>query len=159
MAGAVEAVLPLWCTGVDGLKTASSFEGEPDPLCVITAAIRLRREGVFGNGIESLWVAAEVDENRDGWGMSCRILVGDLDDFGSERKAGNEGDEVELLGEADASVRVNAEVLVGMARRGRSASGMGGTGVVSGCSCYRSDDQIRCLATEQTLAKYLHPAF
>ena len=58
------------------------------------------------------------------------FLVGDLDGnlLGEDGGPGNESNDRDALGEAEAKVLVRDEILVGMMRRGRSASGIWGTG-------------------------------
>ena len=87
---------------------------------------RLRRGvSVFlGDALES--------RGRTGKGTAnsgSNLFVGDLEGarVGEEGGPGNEIDVNEAFGETDVNVRVSAEILVGVVRRGRSASGIGGT--------------------------------
>ena len=62
-------------------------------------------------------------------------LVGDLD--GEPGAMGKDNDEIALLGEAEARVRVKADILAGIASSGRSAKGIEGRGDASRLSCQR----------------------
>lgn len=106
-------------------------------MCGAKRSVRLWR-GVSGNIADDLVGDFEAKERTEHGTAKSRstFFVGDLegDLLGEEGGPGNEKDGMDALGEAEAKVLVRDETLMGMTRRGRSASGICGMGDTSECS-------------------------